>query len=64
MKPENLNQSRDLPHNTWPNPDIAQYFNVFFVLVIDAFGSVYIYLYAAKNCVTKYNKAIDYYFLE
>ena len=40
MKIDDLNQSRDLPHNYDLTPDRALPFNVCFVLVIEDFGGL------------------------
>ena len=48
---DDLNQSRDLPHNYGLTPDRALPFNVCFVLVIEDFGRLQMYLSAAKYFV-------------
>ena len=58
MKPEDLNQSHDLPHNDRPTPDKSPSFNVCFVLVIEASGGC-ICTYLQQNIDTKYHREID-----
>ena len=53
------NQSHDIPHSDRQITNKSPSFNACYVLDIDNFRRLYMYLTAENNCVTKYHKGID-----